>query len=96
MTKETSMTSDAIYCFDRGSVRFAIYPQGRDGPRVVAEISEDALRDVFGARGGGDSLVEACVENFERIEKVALQHHRAHGAEPMMLEISDFSFSCMP
>ena len=28
------MTSDAIYCFDRASVLFAIYPEGSPEPRV--------------------------------------------------------------
>ena len=46
------MNCDAIYCFDRASVLFAIYPEGRAGPRVVAQISEDALRDIFDAHGG--------------------------------------------
>ncbi|MEJ8827004.1 hypothetical protein WKW80_34250 [Variovorax humicola] len=86
------MDCDAIYCFDRGSVLFALYPRGSDGPRVVAEISEDALRDLFGARGGGDSLVEACRDNFGQIEKVALLHYRRHPAKPVLLATGDFEF----
>jgi hypothetical protein len=83
--------SDEIYCFDRASVLFAIHPQGSGGPRVVAEISEDALRDVFGAQGGGDSLVEACQTHFDRIEEAALRHQREDPEKPVMLGIGDFS-----
>lgn len=86
------MDCDAIYCFDRASVLFAIYPDGPQGPRVVAEISEDALRDVFGAQGGGDSLVEACRSQFDLIEQMALQHYRHDPVRPVMLENRDFSF----
>lgn len=89
------MECDAIYCFDRASVLFAIYPDGRNGPRVIAEISEDALRDLFGATGGGDSLVEACKEHFDAIEPMALCHHRREPTRPVVLSIDDFS-SGMP
>lgn len=86
------MTSDAIYCFDRASVLFAFYPQGSPEPRVLAEISEDALRDVFGAHGGGDSLVEACRDHADLIEQAALQRYRHDPGKPVMLGIDDFAF----
>ncbi|MDN8614365.1 hypothetical protein [Variovorax ginsengisoli] len=44
-----------------------------EGPRVLAETSEDALRDVFGARDGPKSLLDACESNFGAIESVALE-----------------------
>lgn len=84
------MTSDAIYCFDRASVLFAIHPEGTGGPRVVAEITEDALRDIFGARGGGDSLVEACREHADRIEDAAMRHYRRDPEKPVLLKTGDF------
>ena len=37
---------EAIYCYDTASVRFAVYDEGR---RIVADIGEYALRDVFRA-----------------------------------------------
>lgn len=85
------MISNAIYCFDRASVLFAIYPKGRAGPRIVAEVSEDALRDIFGAQGGGDSLVAACLDNLALIEELALQHYRHDPEKPVMLETGDFA-----
>lgn len=86
------MTSDASYCFDLASVLFAIYPKGSAGPRIVAEISEDALRDVFGAQGGGDSLVAACCEHFDQIKAAALDHYRRGPEKPVVLETGDFAF----
>jgi len=88
------MAFDAIYCFDRASVLFAIYPNGPEGPRVVAEISEDALRDIFGARGGGSSLVEACRNHFDLIEEAALQRCRHAPGKPVTLKTRDFDSPC--
>ncbi|MDM0084987.1 hypothetical protein QTI17_30790 [Variovorax sp. J31P179] len=82
---------EAIYCFDRAAVRFAIYPEGLEGPRILAEISEDALRDVFGARDGPDSLLKTCEANFEAIEKAAMELQRRRPEAPIELEIMDFS-----
>lgn len=86
------MKCEAIHCFDVATVRFAIYPDGYDGPRILAEISEDALRDLFGARGGGDSLVGACEANFDLIEAQALVRHRAAPLKAVKLCTSDFAF----
>jgi hypothetical protein len=88
---ETNMKFEAIYCFDTGSVRFAFHPEGADAPREVAEISEDALRDLFGASGDGESLVAACQQHFERIEAKAIERHRQMGGRPLRLEIADFT-----
>ena len=85
------MNSDVIYCFDRASVLFVIHPEGHGSPRVIGEISEDALRDLFGAAGGGDSLVTACKEHFDVIEQMALQHYRREPTRPVMLATDDFS-----
>jgi hypothetical protein len=90
--RRNAVARDAIYCFDRASVLFAIYPSGRPQPRVLAEISEDALRDVFGAHGGGDSLVEACRDHADLIEQAALQRWRHDPGEPVRLGIEDFAF----
>ena len=85
------MSCEAIHCFDRATVRFAIYPDEFDGPRVLAEIAEDALRDVFGARHGGDSLVAACQMHFGLIELVALKRYRTVPDLPILLQTADFS-----
>jgi len=81
---------EAIYCFDTAAVRFAIYP---DGVRVVAEISEDPLRDLFGASEGGESLVQAYLENAEIINATANERHRMTGGLPVLLETADFEMS---
>ncbi len=86
------MTCEAVHCFDKASVRFALYPDGFDGTRVLAEISEDALRDVFGARGNGESLVDACKTHFGVIEACALDHYRSVPRGSMNLVTDDFSF----
>ena len=86
------MTCEAVHCFDKASVRFALYPDGHDGPRLLAEISEDALRDVFGARGNGDSLVAACKAHFDVIEACALARFRQQPQGGLDLVTDDFSF----
>ncbi|MGO4396351.1 hypothetical protein AB4Z46_33895 [Variovorax sp. M-6] len=87
------MICEAIHCIDTASVRFAIYPDGLDGPRILAEVSEGALRDVFGACGRGDSLLQACGTHFDVIEGVALIHHRVDPLKPVKLETRDFVLS---
>ncbi|MBB3176845.1 hypothetical protein [Variovorax sp. Sphag1AA] len=83
------MATEAIYCFDTATVRFAIYLEG--GGRVVAEIGEDPLRDFFGADGGGESLVEAYARNAGLINTRAIERHVASGGRPVCLESSDFA-----
>jgi len=82
--------SEAIYCFDTATVRFAIYPEGPGGERVVAEIAEDPLRDLFGADGGGDTLVEAYKANAAIIDACALERHHEAPHHPVLLETRDF------
>ena len=87
------MNCEAIHCTETKTVRFAIYPDGLDGPRILAEISEDTLRDLFGARDGGDSLVQACETHFDLIETNALKHYRVAPAKPVKLEKGDFAIA---
>ena len=58
--------------------------------RVVAEISEEPLRDYFGADGGGESLVQAYERNAGLINALAIEHHVACCGRPVLLESSDF------
>ena len=83
------MTCEAIYCFDTAAVRFAIYPEGWDGPRILAEVSEHALRDLFGARGGAQSLVQACETHFAVIEAEATRAYQDGDTKAVRLETSD-------
>ena len=80
--------SEAIYCYDTASVRFAVYPQ--DNLRIVAEIEENPLRDLFGATGGGDTLLEAYLSNCEVINALALEKYRGAPGRPVLLATADF------
>ena len=68
------MDFEGIYCFDTASVRFAFYPDGDDGARILGLISEQTLRDVCGARdGSGESLLATCRSHFSLIRDKARQ-----------------------
>jgi hypothetical protein len=95
-TQETFMRCEAIHCFDRKSVRFATYPAGFDGPRVLAEICEDALRDLFGAQGGPDTLLEACALHFDIIEAIALERYGRKPYTGVYLRTADFLCAVEP
>jgi hypothetical protein len=84
------MPSEAVYFSTRATVRFAIYPQGFEGPRVLAEISVGTLRDVFGARGDGDSLIYTYRVHFAKIQIKALTRYWRDPAIPVLLEPCDF------
>jgi hypothetical protein len=71
-------------------VRFAIYPQDLDGPRVLAEISENALEELFGADKHPKSWVSACCVHFDFIKEVALQRYRYFPEVPICLRTVDF------
>ncbi len=85
------MNCEAIHCFDTATVRFAVYPDGFDGPRILAEITEEALRDVFGARDGPEGLLRACEGYFETIGAIALRRHRLDPTHAVELETKDFA-----
>jgi hypothetical protein len=84
------MTVHAPHRFDAASLLFHIFPEGFDGPRVLAEISEEALQVVFGAHGDPGSLIEALALNLRVIETEALGRHRATPSVPVRLVSSDF------
>jgi hypothetical protein len=85
--------TEAIYCFDTAAVKFAIYPEGGDGPRIIAAIGEDPLRHHFGATGGGDSLVDAFVNHAPEIQSRAVKRYRAEPRKPVLLSSEDFEFA---
>ncbi|EJL75605.1 hypothetical protein ACCC97_25510 [Variovorax sp. Varisp85] len=85
------MNFEGIYCFDTASVRFAFYPEGPDGPRVVAQISEETLHDEFGAREMGEGLLETCRRYFHVIEPVAIARYQAGQRGAITLTVDDFA-----
>lgn len=85
------MNFEGIYCFDTATVRFAFYPEGPAGPRVLAQISEATLRDEFGARAAGERLLEVCGQHYGAIEPAAIARYRAAPGAPITLSVEDFS-----
>jgi hypothetical protein len=85
------MDFEGIYCFDTASVRFAVYPDGPDGARIVAQISEETLHDEFGTREVGDRLRDVCREHFEVIAAATIARYRANPRHPITLTHGDFS-----
>lgn len=85
--------TEAIHCFDTATVRFAFYPAGPEGLRCVAEIGEDPLRDLFGASGGGESLVHAYLTNADVINARALARFRESPGRTVVLATADFELS---
>lgn len=84
------MTREAIFCFDTATVRFAVYPDGIDGARVIAQIGEDPLRDLFGAKGGGDTLLAAYDRHADAIDALAVAHFRRNPQQAIVLHTKDF------
>lgn len=85
------MTCEAIYFPESGTVRFAIYPDGFDGPRIMARIQDRALRQRFGASADdGKSLIGACEAHFNLIECCALARYALAPQVPVLLGPSDF------
>ena len=84
------MNCEAIHCPESETVRFAIYPDGFDGPRIIARVSDEALYELFGATGDEASLIEACETHFDVIEAKALARHRAAPVTAVTLDTADF------
>ncbi len=85
------MNFEGIYCFDTASVRFAVYPEGPRGPRVIAQVSEHALHDGFGARETGERLLDVCRKHYQVIEPAAVARYRAARRSPLTLTVEDFA-----
>jgi hypothetical protein len=90
------MDFEGIYCFDTASVRFAIYPDGPDGARIIAQISEETLHDVFGTGNLGERLLETCKTHFDTIGAAALKRYRANPNQAIVLTVDDFSRRIYP
>ncbi|MBO9650043.1 MAG: hypothetical protein J7605_16170 [Variovorax sp.] len=84
------MFSEAIHCSDTETVRFAIYPDGFDGPRIIARISDDALHEIFEAPRDDESLAAACQSHFDQIEAKALERYQAAPQTAVLLGCADF------
>lgn len=87
------MLCQAVYRADRDVVRFAFYPDGDDGPRILGEVSGAALRERLGAGTGAEALVEACNANFDVIDALAVECFRRRPQGPIVLGTFDFTSS---
>lgn len=81
---------EGIYCFDTATVKFAVYPDGPDGARVLAQISEDVLHDALGAQEIGEQALHACKRHFDVIAAAAIARFRADPRGPIVLACGDF------
>jgi hypothetical protein len=90
--EETSkMTFEGIHRFDLGSIRFAFYPDGNDGGRILADISEQTLSHVFGNRLGGESWIDLCGRHRDLLAAEALVQYRIDPSRPIELAVKDFA-----
>lgn len=89
------MEFEGSYCFDTASVRFAVYPDGPEGPRVVAHISQGTLHDAFGTKEVGHGLLEACERHFDALEAAVAARLRTDPQWPLMITIDDFPRSAL-
>ncbi len=86
------MDFEGIYCFDTASVRFAFYPDGDDGARILGLISEQTLRDICGARdGSAESLMATCRGHFSLIRDKAIELYLADPSRAVVLTTVDFA-----
>jgi hypothetical protein len=83
------MDFEGIYCFDTAMVRFAVYPDGPDGARILAQISRDVLRDAFGAEEIGEQALLACKRHFDVIGAAAIARYRADSHRTIVLACAD-------
>jgi hypothetical protein len=90
MKEITAMNFEGIYCFDTATVRFAVYPDGPEGVRILAQISEETLHDEFGVREGGAHLLAVCRTYFNVIEAKVLERYRSNPTQPITLTVEDF------
>lgn len=85
------MSSEAVHCAATGSVRFAIYPEGDDGPRILARVTREALCELFGATPHGDAMVNAYGRHADLIDACALMRFRLEPSRAVVLVASDFA-----
>jgi hypothetical protein len=85
------MSSEAVYFSSRATVRFAIYPNGFEGARVLVEISKRALCDVFGAQDDGVSLIATYRAHFSKIQVRALSRYCHEPSVAVLLDNDDFA-----
>lgn len=83
------MNCEAIHCAETKTVRFAIYPDGLDGPRIMAHVSDAALRDLCESPDEDLDLPGTCEAYFDCIEAKALERYRAAPSIPIVLGPAD-------
>lgn len=79
------MPTEAIYLPERRTVRFAIYPGGHEGPRILAEITGQALTECYEAQDSAQELIKAYQTHFAAIQTMALSMYAQSPATPVEL-----------
>jgi hypothetical protein len=85
------MTFEGIHRIDQGSIRFAFYPDGHDGGRILADISEQTLSHIFGGRIGKESWVDLCARHGQLNTAEAVLQYRIDPSRPIELSVSDLA-----
>ncbi len=84
------MACEATYLDETATVKFAVYPDGFDGPRILAEISADALRTRFCGHGQGSDMVLTYLHHSDMIDDQAVRRFRGAPSQPVLLDSHDF------
>ena len=84
------MASEATYTSETRTLKFAIYPDGFDGPRILAVIAADVMHERFGAQEGSSAMVTAYESSRELIDAEALGRYRDDPSTPVELTSRDF------
>ena len=90
------MKCEAIHCADTKTIRFAIYPDGLDGPRIVAHVSEAALLGLCASPDPNPDLTITCEAYFACIAAKALERYRAKPYMPILLGPADLEACAVP
>jgi hypothetical protein len=83
------MPTEAIYLFARKTVRFAIYPDGLEGPRILAEVSEDALKKYCCASNSEIEIVASYRANYIKIHMLALEKYKRSPSTFILVDEED-------
>ena len=85
------MKCEAVHCQDRRTVRFAVYPDGFEGPRILAEVTEEFLWAMSGRHMDSDALVRVCEQNFESLERLVIRRFRLDPRQRMLVGVKDLA-----
>jgi hypothetical protein len=92
-TFKESMPTESVYLSVHKTVRFAIYPAGMEGPRILAEVSKEALKTHCGASESPGEIVASYQANFGKIQMMALEKYANSPSAFILIDEEDFKQS---